>query len=550
MTLLRYLAPLTITISLVVSSPALGQQTEQEEKDTLTALMGGIPEAPPRAEGEGPFERLILRGATLIDGTGAPPVGPMDIVIEGNRIVEIRSVGYPGVSIDDDMRPEAGPGDKEIDLEGMYVMPGFVDCHTHTGGAPQQTPAEYVFKLWLGHGVTTIRDVGCLNGLAWNKDHQAKSDRNEITAPRMQNYIFYGMGHKGPIATAEQARAWVNQVAKDGANGLKLLGAPPDIMAATLDEAKKLGLRSACHHAQLNVAWLNALDTARMGLSSLEHWYGLPEALFDDRTVQDFRLDYNYNDESHRFGEAGRLWKQAVAPHSEHWTKVMKELIELDFTIVPTFTIYEASRDLMRARRAEWHEEYTLPSLWRWYQPNRRAHGAYWFHWTTEDEIEWKRNYQIWMKHMNAFKNMGGRVAAGSDSGFIYNLYGFGFIRELELLREAGFHPLEVVRSATLEGAELLGMDDQVGSIQVGKLADLVVVDENPLPNFKVLYGTGALEVNEANEPVRVGGIKYTIKDGIIFDAKKLLADVREMVREAKDRENFEITQPGTERNR
>ena len=286
-----------------------------------------------------------------------------------------------------------------------------------------------------------------------------------------------------------------------------------------------------------------------MGLTSMEHWYGLPEALFEDRTVQDFRLDYNYNNEQHRFGQAGRLWKQAAQPYSEHWKKVMKELIELDFTIVPTFTIYEASRDLMRARTAEWHQEYTLPSLWRFYQPNRKAHGSYWFYWTTEDEIEWKRNYQIWMEHINAYKNMGGRVAAGSDSGFIFNLYGFGYIRELELLREAGFHPLEVIRSATLEGAELLGMDDQIGSVQVGKLADLVIVDENPLPNFKVLYGTGALKVNEANEPVRVGSIKYTIKDGIVYDAKKLLADVRAMVRQAKDREQFEITQPGTNRN-
>jgi hypothetical protein len=204
----------------------------------------------------------------------------------------------------------------------------------------------------------------------------------------------------------------------------------------------------------------------------------------------------------------------------------------------------------MRARCAEWHQEYTLPSLWRFFQPNRKAHGSYWFYWTTEDEIEWKENYRIWMAHINAYKNMGGRVAAGSDSGYIFNLYGFGFIRELELLREAGFHPLEVVRSATLEGAELLGMEDQIGSIQVGKLADMIVLEENPLPNFKALYGTGAIKLNEKNEAVRVGGVKYTIKDGILFDAKALLSDVRQMVREAREREGFEMNQPGKSNDR
>jgi hypothetical protein len=295
----------------------------------------------------------------------------------------------------------------------------------------------------------------------------------------------------------------------------------------------------------MNVAWLDVVDSARMGLTSMEHWYGLPEALFVDRTVQDFPPDYNYNNEEHRFGQAGRLWKLAAEPYSEHWMKVIEELLELDFSIVPTFTIYEASRDLMRARRAEWHEQYTLPSLWRWFQPNRKAHGAYWFYWTTQDEIEWKQNYRIWMEHINAYKNLGGRVAAGSDSGFIFNLYGFGYIRELEMLQEAGFHPLEVVRAATLKGAELLGMADRIGSIQVGKLADFVVVEENPLANFKVLYGTGAIKLDESNEPTRVGGVKYTIKDGIIYDAKALLKDVRAIVATAKEEEGFEITQPG-----
>jgi imidazolonepropionase-like amidohydrolase len=124
-------------------------------------------------------------------------------------------------------------------------------------------------------------------------------------------------------------------------------------------------------------------------------------------------------------------------------------------------------------------------------------------------------------------------------------LYGFAYIRELELLREAGFHPLEVIRAATLNGAEALKMDDKIGSIQVGKLADLVLVEENPLENLKVLYGTGAIKLTEDNEVVRVGGVKYTIKDGIIYDSKKLLEEVRDMVQTAKEKENFEIRQPG-----
>jgi len=212
----------------------------------------------------------------------------------------------------------------------------------------------------------------------------------------------------------------------------------------------------------------------------------------------------------------------------------MNELISLDFTLVPTFTIYEASRDLMRAYRAEWHDEYTLPSLWKFYTPNRKAHGSYWFYWTTEDEVAWKENYRLWMTFVNEYKNRGGRVATGSDSGFIYKLYGFDYIRELELLREAGFHPLEVIRAATLEGAEALGRADSIGTVEPGKLADFVVVEENPLRNLKVLYGTGAIKLDEANQPTRVGGVKYTIKDGIVYDARKLLADVRAMVARAK----------------
>lgn len=507
-----------------------------------------VKNAPKRAEGDGPYNKLIIRGVTLVNSTGAPPIGPIDIVVEKNKIKEIKQVGYPGVPIDESKRPKAGPSDRVLDCTGMYLMPGFIDMHGHIGGKSQGTPSEYVFKLWMAHGITTVRDPSAGNGLEWTLDHKQKSLKNEITAPRLLAYTAFGMGNDAPISTPDQARDWVRANAKKGADGIKFFGAEPDVFRAALEENKKLGLRSACHHAQLEVARMNVLATAKAGLTSMEHWYGLPEALFSDRTLQDYPADYNYNNEQHRFEEAGKLWKQAAEPGSEKWYKVMDELLKLDFTLDPTFNIYEANRDLMMTRRAEWHDDYTIPSLWRFYGPSRISHGSYWLNWGTEQEIQWKENYRIWMQFVNEYKNRGGRVTAGSDSGFIYQLYGFAYIRELELLREAGFHPLEVIRAATIKGAEALGMDKEIGSVEVGKFADFAITEENPLANLKTLYGTGAIKVNDKNEVIRVGGVKYTVKDGIVYDAKKLLADVKEMVLKAKAEEKFEITQPGVKK--
>lgn len=504
-----------------------------------------IKKSPVRKEGDGQYDQLILRGAILINGTGAPASGPVDIVIEKNRIVAIKNVGFPGVSIKEDNRPKLKQGGREMNCEGMYVLPGLIDMHGHIGGDEQGTPAEYVFKLWMAHGITTIREPACGNGLDWVLEHKRKSNENSITAPRIFAYTAFGSGSKNQISTPEQAIEWVRENQKNGADGIKFFGAAPLIMDAAIRENKRLGLRSTCHHAQMDVARWNVLNSARAGMTSMEHWYGLPEALFDDKTIQHYPLNYNYQNEGDRFTEAGNLWKQAAKPGSEKWNAVMDELLKLDFTLDPTFNIYDASRDLQRARRQECHELYTLPSLWKYYEPNRESHGSYWFNWGTEQEVSWKENYRLWMQFINEFKNRGGRVTAGSDNGFIYQLYGFGFIRELELLREAGFHPLEVIRSATLNAAQALGIEKDLGSVEVGKLADLVVIDQNPLQNLQLLNGMGAIKVTDDNKVIRAGGVKYTIKDGIVYDAKKLLADVKAMVDEEKRKTGWILNQPG-----
>jgi hypothetical protein len=294
-------------------------------------------------------------------------------------------------------------------------------------------------------------------------------------------------------------------------------------------------LGTTAHLSQMGVGQMNAIQAARLGLGTVTHFYGLFESMLKDYSIQNWPTDQNYNDEYMRFSQVARLNDQIHPRGSDQWNALLTEFKALGTTMDPTMTIYAAGRDVMQARNADWHARYTLPSMHDFFQPSRDNHGSYWFDWTTADEVAWKRFYTTWMQFLNDYKNIGGRVTTGSDAGFIYKLYGFAYIEELELLQEAGFHPLEVIRAATLHGAETLhrptGKPLEFGVIKPGMLADLVIVDQNPLQNLKVLYGTGAVRLNESTgRAERVGGVKYTIKDGIVYDAKQLLADVAAMV--------------------
>ena len=510
------------------------QQPEAESEEEQGEPPRRVLPAPDRGEGEGkgPFDRMIIRGAIMIDGTGAPPRGPVDIVIEGNRIASVQGVGIPLVDIDPEDRP--GEAAYEIDAHGMYVMPGIVDLHVHTGGVPKAPSSEYVYKLWLANGITTVRGVPT-GPFDWSLSERERSARNEIVAPHIVSYHRPGSGWEDRhVQTPRDAREWVRFAAEQGVDGLKLGSYPPDIMAALLDEATKFNLGSTAHLGQMGVAQMNAIDAARLGLGSMTHFYGLFESMYEQNDVQPWPIDMNYSDEQFRFGQVGRQWS-LVKPSGKKWTALLDEFLDLDFYINPTMTIYSAGRDVMRARNADWHATYTLPSLKEFNHPSRTDHGSYFFDWTTHDEVAWKRFYRVWMQFLNEYKNRGGKVTVGSDSGFIYQLYGFGTILELELLQEAGFHPLEVIRAATMHGAQEIakpmGTGIDYGVIRAGLRADLLVLEENPIANLKTLYGTGAVRLNDdTGRPERVGGVKYTIKDGIVYDAKKLLADVRAMV--------------------
>ena len=486
-------------------------------------------------EGSGPFRKLVIRGATMIDGTGAPPYGPVDIVIEGNRITAVRGAGTPGLPL----APERPPRDAahEIDATGMYVLPGFIDNHGHNGDPEKAPDPSYGYKLWLAHGVTAVRGVSFYYGTGNRSiEDRTRSAANRITAPRLFPYAVVGDGWSGgEVDTPDRGRAWVRWAAKAGYDGVKLFNdEPPEVTAAVIAEAKLLRLGTVAHLRQTGVAQVDARRAGALGLGSITHFYGHFESLLKGRAIPDYPPGYNFLDEQDRFYEFTQIVNDIYEPGGPEWQAYLKEQLALGVTFNPTLNIYSASRDLMRARTADWHALYTLPSLARFFQPSRVNHGSYWYDWTTAKEVAWRRFYGPYMRLMNDYKNMGGRVTVGSDPGYIHQTWGFAYIGELEMLQEAGFSPLEVIRAATMHGAEELyqpkGTPPPIGTVKPGMLADLVIVAENPLHNLKTLYGTGFERLDRDGKVERVGGVRYTIKDGIIYDARALLADVAAMV--------------------
>ena len=134
----------------------------------------------------------------------------------------------------------------------------------------------------------------------------------------------------------------------------------------------------------------------------------------------------------------------------------------------------------------------------------------------------------------------GAAVSEEIVPGFTFSVFSYVMsllhpkvIRELELHLEAGFHPIDVIMHATGSNARIMGLEDKLGRIRSGWLADVILVEGNPLKNLKVLYPTGTLDLIDG-QVVRTGGVRWTIKDGFVYDTRELLKDVKDMVAAAR----------------
>ena len=531
---------LVLVLAAPLFGPAIpaGAQTPQESIAIANNGPGPLPLGTTRGER---YNRLVIRGATVLSGRGTPgsnrampPEGPVDIVIENGVIVDM-------VPMDPVNAAGNGPsfrrptGDKIVDARGMYVMPGLVEMHAHLP-APNALVGprsfEYVFRIYLGHGVTTVRDAGSGAGVERLVAERRRVEANEAPGPRTVLCLRWPQ----PLRrwdegnTPEKARLMVRQFKARGADCIKISKSPghyPDVMEAAVDEGKKLGMHTM---VDLKVSESDARVASNAGVRSIEHWYGVPDAALPGS--QNFPTGYNYWNELDRFRYAGLLWSEADK-YPEKLSEVIDLMIRNGTNWNPTMSVYEDNRDLWRAAGLPVRETLVHPNEIA-AGPDSGTHGAFKTEWKTSDEINWKRNFGIWMKWVKTFHERGGLLTAGSDDG---GIGGIGMIRELELMQEAGIHPIDVIRVATTNAYQALGMAQHCG-VRVGCRADLAVVNGNPIDNLKVMYGRGYgfYGMVPRTEQWKHGGVAWTIRDGILFDAQALLREAEWYVEQEKAR--------------
>lgn len=510
------LAALAAPLALVAQRPATPSNITTRQFGDLAA---------------GPYSRLVIRNAMVIPGHGGPPAGPYDILIEGNTISQM--VPFDPVAAERRGNAQRLTGDRVIEANGMYVMPGMIDLHTHLRTLPEEI--EYVYYLKLAMGVTTMVNAAD-RGVESAMQEKAKSERNEIIAPRMFPLTGYGNGTTGFSRLDRDDPAKAPQIVKAMKDaGLRVISMDPlgwslELVTAIAKAAKENDMITSFHLQPANTAVTQAVRAACAGITMIEHHYGYAESALDNKT-QDFARTYNYGNENDRFREAGRVW--TYTNRDRLLTEVADSLVKCGVTMLPTRVVYEANRDFLRAMSLPWHEKYTHQALWNWNLPNPAFHGSFHYDWTSDDEYYWTTAFRFWGDLIYEFNKRGGRVAFGTDDNYIWATPGFSSVRELQLTRETGMHSLEVIKAATVNSAKTLG-EPGLGLVRPGYKADLLLVDGNPAYNLKFLYSFGDLAIDKDGQMYRTKGIVHTIKDGVVMNNARLMEEVEKMVAKSK----------------
>jgi imidazolonepropionase-like amidohydrolase len=397
---------------------------------------------------------VALTHARVIDGTGAAPRGDQTVIIRDATIAEIG----PSSTI-------AIPADATaIDLAGKSLIPGLVMVHEHlyypTGPQVYGQLGQSFTRLYLAGGVTTMRTGGNMNGVM-DINVKRMIDGGQLVGPAIDATAPYLNGSNAflqmyALKDAEDAKRQVSYWADMGATSFKAyMNITRAQLGAAIGEAHARGLKVTGHLCSVTYA-----EAAELGIDNLEHGF---------MAATDFVAD-KQPDVCPGQGQ-GQQTLVAIDENTPAFKALVEKLVARKVTLTSTLTVFET---LTPGRPLPPGLDVLTPTLKEQFEQNHARTAQY-------TQSNYSKPFPKAMAFERAFANAGGRLIAGTDpTGGGGVIPGFSNQRQLELLVEAGFSPLEALKIGTLNGASYLGRDATVGSIAVGKQADLVVVNGNP----------------------------------------------------------------------
>lgn len=432
---------------------------------------------------------IALKHVRVIDGTGKGTREDQTIIIDSGRIAAIGPTAE--ISI-----PSSATS---LDLSGHTAIPGLVGMHDHlfyaTDDGDRYVSASESFPpLYLAAGVTTIRTAGALN---LDDDQAVKKwvDSGELAGPKIHLSSPYINRRPGDLVDAQKVTNVINEFADQGINSLKIYeNINPTELKTIVDAAHKRGLKVTGH-----VCAAGFVEAAQAGIDNLEHGLAVDTEFFSSK-------------------------KAGVCPERSEWLpelagidiksepvqRMIRELVSRRVAITSTLTVFEAFVEEefeLDPRMQDVLSEDALADC-RTHLADRKADPG----WSRIWEVVLKKE----MEFEREFVKAGGLLMTGVDpTGWGGVVAGFGDQRGVELLVAAGFSPEEAIRIATLNGATFLGEDSRIGTLAIGKQADIVIVRGNPAANIR-----------------DIRNVQLVFKDGVGYDPAKLIESVRGLVGE------------------
>lgn len=433
---------------------------------------------------------VALLHARVIDGLGHAPAESQTLVIKDGKIAALGADGSVAVPADAQV----------IDLSHKTVMPGLVMVHEHLyyssiwgQGTFHTNEMEFSFpRLYLAAGVTSMRTGGSIEPYA-DLRTKADIDAGHIPGPKLHLTMPYLDGEGTPIpqippvASAAAAVRMIDYWADEGFTSAKMyVNLPADIMAAAITEAHKRGMQVTGHIGKVSYA-----EAAAFGIDDLEHGF---------MAMSDFIAGRKPGDPSNAVGTYRSL--EAMNPEGPDITALIKTLVDKHVAVTSTLAIFET---FTPGRRIDGPAELAAISA-----PLRETYMSHWAAVNAKNSLmavhALARDMTLEVKYFRA----GGLLVAGTDpTGYGGVIAGYGNWRAIELMVEAGLTPVEALQVATSNGAKLLGIDHDTGSVEAGKDADLVIVDGNPAATIS--------DIRKA---------ETVFKDGVGYDSKRLIESV------------------------